>query len=201
MRQGGGLIVGAPCPETRVRLLKPGSRTEVFPVPDEAALDAMRAPAGAEGEIIVAGPQVLRGYLGGVGDLETKIRVGDTVWHRTGDCGRFDEKGRIVLLGRCAAVVRLPSGENLHPFLIEAAAMEIPGVRRAAFLLHDGVRLLVIEPAGPVPASDAFAGLKTKGVEAVTFLKKIPMDRRHNAKVEYPALRRLLHASPGIRFL
>lgn len=70
--------------------------------------------------------------------------------------------------------------------------MEVPGVRRAAFVLSDGVRLLVVEPADAGPAPDAFAGFSGKGVQSLCFVAKIPTDRRHNAKVEYPALHRIL---------
>lgn len=190
MRAGAGLVVGAPCAQTRVRILEP---ERVFNGPvDPESFEAMALAPGVEGEIVVAGPQVLRGYLGGVGDAETKIRVGDDIWHRTGDCGRFDESGRLVLLGRCAARVRMPDGRVLHPFSIEAAAMEVPGVRRAAFLLCDGKRLLVVEPEAAALRPGAFAAFAASGVEALCFLSKIPTDRRHNAKVEYPALRRAL---------
>lgn len=190
MRGGGGLVVGMPCAQTRVRLIAP-ERVFVGPVSEEE-FESLALPAGGEGEIVVAGPQVLTGYLDGIGDAETKIRAGADIWHRTGDCGRFDASGRLVLLGRCSARVRTPDGAHWHPFAIEAAAMEVPGVRRAAFVLSDGVRLLVVEPADAGPAPDAFAGFSGKGVQSLCFVAKIPTDRRHNAKVEYPALHRIL---------
>ena len=37
------------------------------------------------------------------GDEETKITVGEHVWHRTGDAGYLDAQGRLWLLGRCSA--------------------------------------------------------------------------------------------------
>ncbi len=189
MRAGEGLIVGKPCENTRVRILPPQALRAAAQPTEPAEFDAMEIQAGGEGEIVVAGPQVLRGYLDGVGDEETKIRVGDTIWHRTGDCGRFDAAGRLVLLGRCSAVVATPQGTRLHPFSIEAAAMEIAGVRRAAFLSHDGRLTLVVEPDGRAPSKDQFSPLARLGVEAVAFVDRIPTDRRHNAKIEYPALR------------
>ncbi|MFO1448420.1 MAG: AMP-binding protein [Opitutaceae bacterium] len=47
----------------------------------------------AIGEIVVAGDHVLKGYLGGHGDAETKFKVGDETWHRTGDAGSLDAAG------------------------------------------------------------------------------------------------------------
>ena len=55
------------------------------------------------GEIVVSGAHVGAGYVGGVGDAETKFRVGEVIWHRTGDAGYLDAHGRLWLLGRCSA--------------------------------------------------------------------------------------------------
>src|SRR5207248_1266087 len=97
------------------------------------------------GEIVVTGDHVLKGYLNGRGDAEMKFRVGDQVWHRTGDAGRVDEGGRLWLLGRCAA--RVGEGDGaLYPFCVEAAATAWPGVARSAVVAVDGERVLVVEP-------------------------------------------------------
>lgn len=63
---------------------------------------------GEIGEIVVTGQHVLKGYLDGRGDDETKFRVEEEIWHRTGDSGYLDEQGRLWLwnlseLGSCAS--------------------------------------------------------------------------------------------------
>jgi hypothetical protein len=72
--------------------------------------------------------------------------------------------------------------------------MGVPGVRRCALLAHDGQRLLAVEAepgADPLPAlRPALAWARLDRMLSCT----IPVDRRHNAKVDYTALRRLLEA-------
>jgi acyl-coenzyme A synthetase/AMP-(fatty) acid ligase len=144
---------------------------------------------------------VLSGYLGGVGDGETKIRVGDRVWHRTGDAGWLDAAGRVWLLGRCAeklpafpAAVGLPVEAARYPFAIECALRErFPGLRMAA-LDWKGRRVLA---AGGQADSAALrkeieAAAKFHGIDEVIFLQALPLDRRHHAKIDYPALREIL---------
>jgi len=144
---------------------------------------------GGAGEIVVSGPQVLTGYLDGVGDEVTKVRAGGQVWHRTGDAGYLDEAGWIWLLGRCAARHRHADGRVTYPLSIEAAVRaRIPGLRCAA-LSTGGDLVLVVE-------ADAAGGVETVareiGCDRVVRIPRLPMDRRHEAKIDYPALRRLM---------
>ena len=143
---------------------------------------------------MVAGPHVLPGYLDGIGDEETKVRVGARVWHRTGDAGYLDDRGRLWLLGRCSA--RIGVGvDGLYPFAVECAALAIDGVERCALVEHRGTRVLVVEPARGAPA-DLPARILAKAawarVAEVRLIAAMPLDRRHNAKIDYPALRALL---------
>ena len=145
------------------------------------------------GEIVVSGDHVLDGYLDGSGDEVTKIRDGDRVWHRTGDAGYFDRRGRLWLLGRSAAKVSDGSG-TLYPFAVECAASEVPGLRRSAFAQHRGRRVLVVEVERD--ALGVRKALMTRlawaGLHDVVIVDEVPVDRRHNAKIDYTALGRLL---------
>jgi acyl-CoA synthetase (AMP-forming)/AMP-acid ligase II len=143
---------------------------------------------------VVSGEHVLPGYLHGIGDEETKFRVDGSVWHRTGDAGYLDERGRLWLLGRCVARIRDARGD-LYPFAAETAVYQDPRVRRAAMLAHDGKRVLALEfYETPAPASlDAVrATLAWTRLDEVRLCRHIPVDKRHNAKIDYPALHRLL---------
>ncbi len=55
---------------------------------------------------------------------------GEGGWLRTGDAGRFDDDGRLVVLGRADEVI-ISGGENIHPAEIERALLAAPGVRDA----------------------------------------------------------------------
>lgn len=186
MREGRGLLAGMPIPEIRLRI-----------VSDQWG-DAVRnfepRAAGETGEILVTGDHVLKGYLHGQGDEETKVVIEGDIWHRTGDAGYRDDHGRLWLLGRCSACVRDERG-TLYPFAVECVAMSFPFVRRAAFVGIHGRRLLAVE--GHAGISDKDLGelrvqVGHRIVDEVRILSHIPVDARHNAKVNYPKLLGLL---------
>lgn len=195
LRTGAGLLAGTPVPAIDLRIIPDRWGHSLDPY-DPRAFDDEALPAGEPGEIVVAGPHVLSGYLGGCGDDETKIRVGGRIWHRTGDAGYLDTSGRLWLLGRCSEKVSDSRG-TLYPLAVECAAAEVPGVRRSAFVQHRSRRLLVAELHDP--ASSLLLGalrlrLRWAQLDDVLAVPRIPVDRRHNAKVDYPALDRLLSA-------
>lgn len=195
MQSGRGLLASTPVEEVVLRVLPDrwGAPLGSFSA-ESFAQEAL--PPGEPGEIVVSGAHVVPGYLNGQGDAETKFDVEGTRWHRTGDAGYFDERGRLWLLGRCAAVVKDAHG-TVYPFAVESAARALPGVRRAAFAQHRGQRVLVVEAQAGASAGTLRHALAWAKLEAVLFVKKIPLDRRHNAKVDYPALNALLRKKRG----
>jgi acyl-CoA synthetase (AMP-forming)/AMP-acid ligase II len=152
-------------------------------------------PAGEVGEIVVSGEHVLSGYLRGEGDTETKFSVERVIWHRTGDAGMLDEHGRLWLLGGCAARIDDAYG-RLYPFAVECVAMTFAAVRRAAVVAHAGKRWLVVETSSVSERESLEQSLRAAAawahIERIQFMDAIPVDRRHNAKVDYGALRRRL---------
>ncbi|MGW6564765.1 class I adenylate-forming enzyme family protein [Streptomyces sp. NPDC054975] len=92
-----------------------------------APLPGVEARPGPGGELLLSGPAARHRYLG-----EEPER-----WVRTGDQGRLDADGRIVLAGRSKDMV-LRRAENIYPGLYEPA-LHVPGVELA---------LLVGIPAG-----------------------------------------------------
>jgi acyl-CoA synthetase (AMP-forming)/AMP-acid ligase II len=195
MESGGGLLAGAPVRAIDVRVIPDRWGEPVTPA-SAAAFDASGLGPFEVGEIVVAGPHVLTGYLGGIGDGETKIHTGHRVWHRTGDAGYRDDRGRLWLLGRCSA--RIGSGPDaLYPFAVETAALSIDGIERCALVERHGARELVVELARGAPATirdQLLSRLAWARLGAVHQVDAIPVDRRHNAKIDYPALLKLLDA-------
>lgn len=191
MAAGRGLLAGRPVPEVRLRIVRDRWGEPRGPL-SAAAFAAETMPPGEAGEIVVTGEHVLRGYLDGVGDTETKFAVDGVVWHRTGDAGWLDPTGRLWLLGRCAARIEDAAG-RLYPFAAECVAMRFPEVRQAAFVAHAGRRWLVVAAERTdTLASDLAGALAWAKPDVVRFVPALPVDRRHNAKIDYPALRRLL---------
>ena len=100
----------------------------------------------ANGELIVGGPNLFSGYLGG--PLQDE--------HATGDLARLDA-GRIVLLGRAKDMI-IRREVNIYPELHEPVIERIPGVRRCAMV---GVYVDDVEDERvvlAVEAEEGFAG-------------------------------------------
>jgi long-subunit acyl-CoA synthetase (AMP-forming) len=125
-----------------VSLNRPGSRasgTVGYPV------DGVSVDLDAD-EIVVRGPTVMDGYLG---NPETRP---DGVW-RTGDIGKFDPEGRLVVLGRKDSMLVTPAGRNVVPEWIEALVAADP--RLNCIVLFDagtsGLGMLLV-PHAPFEA-------------------------------------------------
>ncbi|MFF3517811.1 class I adenylate-forming enzyme family protein [Streptomyces sp. NPDC002573] len=104
--------VGLPLPGQRVALMDPQGRV----VTD------------GTGEVVVQGPNVMRGYLNRPEETAATIVDG---WLRTGDVGRFDDDGYLVLVDRIKDMI-IRGGENLYPKEIENALHAHPAVLEAA---------------------------------------------------------------------
>ncbi|HLF81334.1 MAG TPA: AMP-binding protein [Anaerolineales bacterium] len=193
MAEGCGLLAGRPVPAVQVRILPDRWGRPLVPY-SRAAFAAACLPPGQAGEIVVSGAHVLSEYLNGDGDHETKFTVEETVWHRTGDAGYFDNGGRLWLLGRCAAGIQDTRG-TLYPFTVECVAHQHPGISRAAVVSHNSRRILAVE-CDPHTTDPDLASIKAAlawvPIDEIQVHKRIPMDKRHNAKIDYPALRALV---------
>ncbi|MGC4991858.1 class I adenylate-forming enzyme family protein [Nocardia salmonicida] len=105
--------VGLPLPGQTVAIMDPDGQLSVF---------------GEPGEVVVRGPNVMRGYLGK--PTETAATVVDD-WLHTGDIGYFDDDGYLVLVDRIKDMI-IRAGENLYPKEIENALYRHPAVHEAA---------------------------------------------------------------------
>lgn len=193
MNSGCGLLAGRPIGEIKLRILPDCWGTPIGPFSASEFDDLCLGP-GKAGEIVVSGPHVVQGYLRGEGDRITKFSVGEQTWHRTGDAGRMDEEGNLWLLGRCAARISDRQGV-LYPFTVETAAASCAAVRRSACVKAGESRVLVVEPTTRSRSklwADLISDLAWAHIERVLVVPSVPVDRRHNAKVDYPALARLL---------
>ncbi len=93
-------------------------RSTGFPIPGIEVRITNPDRETGEGEIIVRGPTVMRGYYK---DPERTAEVIDADgWFHTGDLGSFDDDGRLYIRGRVKNMILGPSGENIFPEAIEA---------------------------------------------------------------------------------
>ncbi len=187
MADGCGLLAGTVVHQIDCRIIEDGWGTPLAPMSD-AAFHTCRQPDFQPGEIVVHGEHVLQGYLGGEGDQDNKFKVGEKIWHRTGDLGYFDDSGRLWLLGRCSAKIEDAHG-TVYPFAVETATMQFSEVDRAALCALDKKRILVIETSAHISTiGERLAGIIDRFHIDRIIRHQIPMDKRHNAKVDYPAL-------------
>jgi long-chain acyl-CoA synthetase len=81
-----------------------------------------------DGEILVAGPTLFSGYW-----REPETSAGAITpegWYRSGDIGRHDESGHLILMGRKKDIIVLPNGLNVYPEDVENA-LRTAGIRDA----------------------------------------------------------------------
>jgi long-chain acyl-CoA synthetase len=111
-------------------LRKAGSVGRPMPGIDVAVMDEadQMLPAGQAGEVVVRGPNVMRGYLGRPDETSQTLRGG---WLHTGDVGRFDDDGYLTLVDRVKDLI-IRGGENIYPKEIEDVLYAHPGVLEAA---------------------------------------------------------------------
>jgi len=93
-----------------------------------ADADGNPLPEGAVGEILVRGPQVMRGYWDNPEATETTLRGG---WLWTGDLGRLDADGFLTLTDRSKDVI-ISGGTNIYPREVEEVVLTHPDVHEVA---------------------------------------------------------------------
>lgn len=189
-----GICVGRPVPEVEVRLIRPADGPVAL---GEGGWAAWEVGDGEVGEVVVAGEHVLAGYLHDPeAERLNKIPDGARVWHRTGDAARMDREGRLWLMGRVKErVVR--EGRTWWPGAAEVRALEVDGVRHAAYLgMPDGRAVLCVE-TGRGRLTDAQrealrTALGPMPCDEIRALPRIPRDPRHASKTDVGALREVL---------
>lgn len=139
-------------------------------------------PPGEVGEIIIRGPQVMKGYLNRPDDNRDTLRDG---WLYTGDLGFMDDEGYFHHVDRKKEIIKY-KGYTIAPAEVEAALYEHPAVRECAVIgkpddLAGEVpkACVVLKPGGSVTAEELirFCAGKVaayKRVREVEFVTEIP---------------------------
>jgi acyl-CoA synthetase (AMP-forming)/AMP-acid ligase II len=91
--------------------------------------DGVTLPPGETGEILVRGPNVMKGYYK---DAEETAKVlSSNGWLHTGDLGHMDEDGFVFVTGRIKELI-IKGGENIAPREIDEALLRHPAILEAA---------------------------------------------------------------------
>ena len=194
---GRGMCVGTPLPGITMKIIR------ITDDPIAAWDESLVVPQGEIGEIVVKGPVVTRTYLNRPEQTaRAKIREDGEIWHRMGDLGYFDARGRLWVCGRKAHRVRTSTG-TLFPVMCETIFNAHPNVNRTALVgvgpAGDQTPVLVVEPLpGEFPATLlerqhftmellalGTAYEHTRAIRQVLFYPDVfPTDVRHNAKIQ-----------------
>ena len=158
--------IGLPFPDTYIKIVEPGTDREV--------------PYGTEGEILLAGPTVMKEYMKHPEETAQTLRThaDGLTWVYTGDLGVMDEQGFIYFRGRAKRMI-ISSGYNVYPGQIE-------NVLDA----HDAVQMscvIGVPDAYKMQKVKAFVKLKD-GAAATEETKRDILDycARHVAKYAMP---------------
>ncbi|MBW2528751.1 MAG: AMP-binding protein [Deltaproteobacteria bacterium] len=195
--EGQGYLVGQPARAATVEVVE---LSDPPPRLDQRGLAPFAVPQGAPGELVVRGDHVLRGYVDDPrAERRTKLRdPNGAVWHRTGDVARIDSRGRIWLLGRLPDLVS-QAGRTLYPFAIEAELDRLPGIARSALVAHrrapaGEVAIVLRADAAPTEAVQGvrdWLASHELGSLPIQVLKELPVDARHNSRIDRATLRAL----------
>lgn len=184
-----GSCVGAVSRHTALRIIRIDERP--IPTASPQELQGMVLPTGQVGEILVSGHHVLTSYFNNEEAFRrNKIVVDGTIWHRTGDSGFLDGAGRLFLCGRCEQLIA-KGNDVLAPFVLENRLALHEGVVHGTILQRDGRVIAVVQAAPGADQDGLRASLLAahRELDAVAFIRRMPMDPRHRSKIDHALLR------------
>lgn len=196
---GSGVCVGAPVSTIDVRII------EITDEPIPSWSDDLVLPDGEVGEIAVRGPVVTQAYFGDEANTaRAKIHDGDRIWHRMGDVGWRDDRGRIWFCGRKSHRVQPSRGPTMFTDACEKVFDTHADVYRSALVGPPLGPTLCIElergctrPWSTIEAElrEIAARLPERGLDRIEHYLHyherggFPVDVRHNAKIGREQLR------------
>jgi long-chain acyl-CoA synthetase len=133
------------------------------------------------GEVVVSGPNVMKGYLNNKIETDKAIKNG---WFYTGDIGRKDEDGYLFLLDRKKDVI-LMNGYSVYPREIEEVLYAHPKIKEAAVIgiknerTGEAVKAFIVLNDSNVTEDEVFTHCKKhlakyKQPSKIQFLEEIP---------------------------
>ncbi len=189
---GFGMCMGRPIKDIRLRIIA------ITEQPIEEWSEVRLSPEGEIGEIVVSGDIVTSGYFDLPRDTAlAKIKDGARIWHRMGDLGWIDKKGRLWFCGRKNHRVVMPR-KTLFTIPCEAVFNGHPAVFRSALVgvgrpprqrpvvcieLEAGQRSVDRRALVEELRELARANVLTEEIDTFLIHRHFPVDIRHNSKI------------------
>lgn len=172
----------------------PGVEVAIFPIgcrPDDVVTPL---PDSETGEIFVSGPWLSVGYdQHWIRNRDARIFYNGRQWHRTGDIGHVDDG--LFVEGRVAHLIPLGDSVITPVPLEQVAEATLPGHTAAAVgVALNGTTKVVLVLCNGQATGQASREVREKIrnvlplVDVVIYKKKLPVDRRHNSKIDRIAL-------------
>jgi acyl-CoA synthetase (AMP-forming)/AMP-acid ligase II len=190
---GKGVCVGKPVAGLTVKIIR------ITDDPIASWSDELELPTGQVGEIAVQAPQASRAYFNRVQSTAlAKIpTTGDGFFHRMGDVGYLDERGRIWFCGRKSHRVITRAGTlftipceaifNTHPAVFRSALVGVPRGNDLEPVICVELEVDACGRREPKLREELRAlGAKfphTQAIRTILFHPAFPVDIRHNAKI------------------
>ncbi len=136
--------IGIPLPDILAKICLPGTD--------------LPAPDGDDGEICIAGPALMMGYLDDAAGSADALRVhrDGRTWLHTGDLGRMDADGFFYFAGRLKQLIKT-SGMSVYPRQVEEVLYQHPAVLEACVIgipdpaLGERVTAVIVPKPGSAP--------------------------------------------------
>ncbi len=202
LNEGYGLSEASPVTHSTPTLgrRKPGSIG--LPLSDtdikivDLATGVTEVPIGQEGELCIAGPQVMKGYWNRPDETAIALRTdaAGKCWLYTGDIARMDEDGYTYIVQRKKDMI-LVSGFNVYPSEVESVLFTHPAVMEAAVIgkpdSYRGERVkafVVVKEGARVTVEDLIAHCETSLAEF-----KVPREIVFRESLPKTAVGKVLH--------
>jgi acyl-CoA synthetase (AMP-forming)/AMP-acid ligase II len=154
--------VGVPLPNTEMRVVDPATGADVS--------------RGETGELLVRGPQVMKGYLNA--PEATAAMLDPDGWLHTGDLGMIDADGYVYIVDRVKELIKY-KGLQVAPAELEATLLSHPAVSDAAVVRFPD------EEAGEVPKAFVVASTPVDPEELMAFVAERVAPHKKIRQVEF----------------
>ncbi len=198
LAEGYGLTEAAPV--LTVAPAGPGAKPGHVGKPIPGVEIKIAAPdASGVGEVLARGPNVMLGYADD--EESTRRSIDADGWLHTGDIGKLDRKGQLVIVGRAKDTIVAANGENVYPDDVEARLGSVEHISELAIVGTDNPRggervacVAVAEDreAGRKSLDAAVAKLPPAMRPAIVTMIETPLPRTATRKVKRAEVRRLV---------
>ena len=183
--QGYGMTESSPVTNAdfmESHLIRHGSIGPVLPDTEEKVVDLetgeREVPFGEIGELLVRGPQVMKGYYNN--QAATSETLSEDGWLHTGDIVRMDADGYVWVLDRKKELIKY-KGFQVPPAELEGVLLEHPGISDAAVIGKEDLE------SGEIPKAFVVAGqgVELSAEDVMSFVAGKVATFKHVREVEF----------------